>query len=226
MRHGLHRPRPTPGLHVLLACGGLLLAGAAQAQSAGSSGGVYEAMLGYLAGNRIDGNAFAGASGAIAVNSAAGDLNRQANLRAFATGSRAQADIAVGGHAQGDDDIHDTPVLALATIGGNAFAGAHGLVSINQASGSANVERNLVALTLADQGIREAGDEALASDGALAWAGERGTGASRMPQSGMRGVAVEATALRGFEGVLQLNQVAGSGNATGNLLGVSVQSTP
>ncbi len=33
-----------------------------------------------------------------------------------------------------------------------------------------------------------------------------------------RSVAVEATALQGFNGVLQLNQVAGSGNATSNQL--------
>ena len=202
---------------------GVLPAGAANAQSAGS---VYEAMLGYLVDNRIDGHAFAGASGAIAVNSASGDLNRQANLRSLAAGPHAATGIAVADGTGNDTNIHDTPTWALATIGGNAFAGARGVVSINQASGSANTERNLVAMALADQGIREAGDEALASDGALAWAGERGTGASRMPQAGMRGVAVEATALKGFEGVLQLNQVAGSGNATGNLVGMSVQSTP
>ena len=62
---------------------GMLPAGAANAQSTGS---VYEAMLGYLADNRIDGHAFAGVSGAIAVNSASGDLNRQANLRGLAAG--------------------------------------------------------------------------------------------------------------------------------------------
>jgi hypothetical protein len=39
-------------------------------------------------------------------------------------------------------------------------------------------------------------------------------------------VAVEASALQGFDGVLQLNQIAGSGNATANQLSISVQSTP
>jgi hypothetical protein len=33
---------------------------------------------------------------------------------------------------------------------------------------------------------------------------------------------VEATALRGFEGVLQLNQIAGSANETGNALTLSL----
>ena len=35
-------------------------------------------------------------------------------------------------------------------------------------------------------------------------------------------MAVEATALRGFEGVLQLNQIAGSANEIGNVLTLSV----
>ena len=38
-----------------------------------------------------------------------------------------------------------------------------------------------------------------------------------------RKVGVESSALRGFEGVLQLNQVAGMANATENRLQVTVQ---
>jgi len=41
-----------------------------------------------------------------------------------------------------------------------------------------------------------------------------------------RNVAVEATALRGFEGVLQLNQIAGSANSIGNQLVLSVSTGP
>jgi hypothetical protein len=41
-------------------------------------------MLGYLANNRIDGNVMRGASGISSVSMAAGDLNQQANLHAFA----------------------------------------------------------------------------------------------------------------------------------------------
>jgi hypothetical protein len=32
--------------------------------------------------------------------------------------------------------------------------------------------------------------------------------------------------MRGFDGVLQLNQIAGSGNATANSLSISVQAIP
>lgn len=46
----------------------------------------YTIMPGYLANTRIDGNTLRGTTGASAVNMAAGDLNQQANLRAFASG--------------------------------------------------------------------------------------------------------------------------------------------
>jgi hypothetical protein len=39
-------------------------------------------------------------------------------------------------------------------------------------------------------------------------------------------VAVESSAMRGYQGVMQLNQAAGSDNATGNQLLLSVPSTP
>ena len=82
-----------------------------------------------------------------------------------------------------------------------------------------------VTATLAQQGIRESNDEALASSGALVSAGGQAA-VTRGRPAGTRSVAVEATALQGFDGVLQLNQIAGSGNATANQLSISVQSTP
>ena len=45
----------------------------------------YSGMLAYLDVTRIDGRALAGASGAIAINQAAGDLNIQANLHGMAS---------------------------------------------------------------------------------------------------------------------------------------------
>ncbi|KRG41130.1 hypothetical protein ARC20_11840 [Stenotrophomonas panacihumi] len=181
------------------------------------SGDDYAQMLGYLADSRIDGRALSNASGAIAVNQAAGDLNLQANLRALANGGRAQAQVqAIQIHA---GDRYDTPLHASATLGGDALSGASGIASINQASGSGNTELNAVAATLADQGIRETNDDTLAS---FASAGGQGEAADGQP-GGTRSVGVESTALRGFGGVLQLNQIAGSGNATGNQLSLSVQ---
>lgn len=183
----------------------------------------YAAMLGWLAETRIDERAFNGASGAIGVNQSAGDLNQQANLRAFASGDAARAPIAA--HQARASNGFDAPAQATAVIGGRAFAGASGLASINQASGSGNAELNAVAVTLAQQGIREASDEQLSSP-ALASAGLQHRSGQGGAETAGRKVAVEASALRGFEGVLQLNQIAGSGNATDNQLVLSVQTVP
>lgn len=176
----------------------------------------YAEMLDYLTSARIEGHAFARAGGAIAVNQAAGDTNLQTNLRAIAVGERAQATVHV---LQAQDDRHDRPTHAQAVIGGRAFEGAGGLVAINQASGSGNAETNAVAMTVAGPGTRDAqGDQTsgIASAGMpRVAAGARSTVVRR--------AAVTADAFRGFEGALQLNQIAGSGNATLNQLVLSVQ---
>ncbi|WP_295575319.1 hypothetical protein [Stenotrophomonas maltophilia] len=183
----------------------------------------YTGMLAYLDVARIDGRALAGASGAIAVNQAAGDLNQQANLRGLARGGR--ADVAISAQQlQRGNRVLSAPLQAHADIGGDALAGASGIASINQASGIANTTLNVVSATLARQGIRETDDSALAAEGS-ALAGGRDD-AGRGVATGTRSVGVASTALRGFDGVLQLNQIAGSGNDTANVLGLVVQDRP
>lgn len=183
----------------------------------------YGAMLGYLTQSRVDGSAFSGASGALALNVAAGDLNQQTNLRAIAIGTRALASADVRQARRGDRAT--APDAASAVITGRAFAGASGLAGINQASGSGNSAFNAVALALAQQGIRETDDDAALS-AALASAGQQHGFERGGATAGRRVASVESTALQGFEGVLQLNQVAGSGNDTGNVLSMSVQTGP
>ncbi|WP_313173870.1 hypothetical protein [Stenotrophomonas sp.] len=193
--------------------------GTATAQSQGDS---YTGMLSYLsADTRIDGNALAGADGSIKVNQAAGELNLQANLHSMANGAHASATARSLQLRQANS--FNSPMQASATIGGNALAGASGIASINQASGGGNASLNAVTATLAAQGIREASDEAMTSSEVLASAG--GQSIATDPRATRR-VGVEASALRGFDGVLQLNQIAGSGNATENRFSISVQGTP
>ena len=185
----------------------------------------YAGMLGYLNNTRLEGRALSGADGAMVVNMAAGDLNLQANLLGIASGENAQVNIDARQRLAGNRVRADGALDASASIGGQALNGASGVASINQASGNGNATLNVVTATLAQQGIRETNDEALAASGALASAG--GQGAVNSGRSaGTRRVAVEASALQGFDGVLQLNQIAGSGNATANQLSISVQSTP
>lgn len=185
----------------------------------------YAAMLSYLNTSRIDGRALSGADGAITVNMTAGDLNQQANLLGIANGQTAHITVDARQRQAGNQVLSDGAMHASASIGGQALNGASGVAMINQASGTGNATRNVVTATLAQQGIRESNDEALAASGALASAGGQGA-VNRGRPAGTRSVAVEGTALQGFDGVLQLNQIAGSGNATANQLSISVQSTP
>ncbi|HDS1122767.1 TPA: hypothetical protein QDZ60_000005 [Stenotrophomonas maltophilia] len=183
----------------------------------------YSGMLAYLDLTRIEGRALAGASGAIAVNQAAGDFNLQANLRGIARAER--ADVAISAQQlQNGNRVLSAPLHAAAHIGGEALAGASGIASINQASGSANTTLNVVSATLARQGIRETDDTALAAEGS-ALAGGRDS-VDHGAAAGTRSAGVASTALRGFDGVLQLNQIAGSGNDTANVLGLVVQDRP
>ena len=183
----------------------------------------YAAMLGYLTRSSLDGNVLQGAQGSVAVNLAAGDLNSQANLRAFATGKDAQAWVDASQRTLGNQA--SAPMQAQATIAGDVLAGAHGLVSINQASGTANTQLNAVAAALASQGIRETTDGSLSAVVSASAEVQPGTGAG-VPGEGTRSVSVAAGAMQGFRGVLQLNQTAGSGNATGNILSLSVSELP
>ena len=183
----------------------------------------YGAMLGYLTQSRVDGSAFSGASGALALNVAAGDLNQQSNLRAIAIATRAIASTDVRQARRGDRTT--SPDAASAVIAGRAFSGASGLAGINQASGSGNAAFNAVALALAQQGIRESDDDGTLS-AAFASAGQQHDFERGGATAGRRVASVDSTALQGFEGVLQLNQVAGAGNDTGNVLSMSIQSGP
>lgn len=183
----------------------------------------YGAMLGYLTQSHVDGGAFSGATGALALNVAAGDLNQQSNLRAIAIGTRALASTDVRQARRGDRAT--TADAASAVIAGGAFAGASGMAGINQASGSGNSAFNAVALALAQQGIRETDDDHALS-AAFASAGQQHDFERGSATAGRRVASVDSTALQGFEGVLQLNQVAGAGNDTGNVLSMSLQTGP
>lgn len=180
----------------------------------------YAMMLGYLVSSRIDGNAMAGTQGASAVNMAAGDLNQQANLRAFAVGGL----VAVRSRQIQQENRSRSPYVASASIGGAAYANGGGLASINQASGSRNSQLNAVAVGLAMQGIRETTDGNLSTVISASAGGQHPKGSSA--SGGVRSVAVEASAMQGYQGVVQLNQAAGSDNVTGNQLLLSLPTSP
>lgn len=184
----------------------------AQASSADS----YSQMLAYLTHSRVDGRVLAGASGSIKLNQAAGDLNRQYNGHALASGRQAGVQLAIAQH--GDDRVAtDTPLQARAELAGQVLAGGSGLASINQVSGQANDQANAVAVVASPQ-------RPLSQ--ALLPAVPTAVAMRRPSAAGLRQATLGADALRGYAGVLQLNQIAGSFNAVENRLGLHVQTGP
>jgi|GEM_PF-727357 len=107
----------------------------------------------------IEGGAFAGASGVIAVNVAAGADNQQANVAAIAIGIRgpAAADALLSQtraapEPEGAQD-ESTPRGDIATdLGDGAFAGASGLVQLSLLGGERNSSANTFALSVVGRG--------------------------------------------------------------------------
>lgn len=99
---------------------------------------------------RIDGNAFAHALGAIAVNQASGFANRQANSAAIAMGIRGEV-IADSVLAETLPDAAGLVVgpskgVLSVSVSETAFQGARGVVQLNQTAGSGNNSANNFAL--------------------------------------------------------------------------------
>lgn len=185
----------------------------------------YAAMLEYLTRSRIDGQALNGATGVIALNLAAGDFNQQANLRALAVGDNAS--VQVGARQRQDGNTGNAPDAAVASIGGQALGNASGLISINQASGTANAQLNTASAVLAQQGTSGTSADQWLAD--ICACKQETTSAGTEPQgSGTRvhAAAVGAETMHGLQGVVQLNQIAGSNNVTANHLMIDAGMTP
>jgi len=99
----------------------------------------------------IDGAAFSGARGVIAVNQASGNGNVQANLVALAAGRFAEVSVDQLGSVRAASDTQgaaspDPTPERKAAIADSAFAGAAGIVQVNQAAGAGNNTANLFSL--------------------------------------------------------------------------------
>jgi hypothetical protein len=205
-----------PRYVTLCATGSLLaLIANAPAFAQTTSADSYAGMLGYLDNNTIGGNALQGTQGISSVNTASGNANLQGNLHAFALGAQPLALIQARQHAR--SYASNAPLYATATIGGHAYDNGQGIASINQVSGNGNAQLNGVAAALANQGIRETTDGTLSAT-VSASAGGQSSANPHAQADGTRSVGVDPSAMEGFTGVMQLNQVAGSGNASDNIL--------
>lgn len=169
----------------------------------------------------IGDNVMAGASGAMAVNQAAGDMNQQINATAIAYNppgaASAQTDI-----LQGAKNVRGTlPTEATTRIEGGAFANTSGVLGVNQASGFANGQANSTAIAVGVSG------EVIA-DSVLAETFTSAAGMVKTAQdpASSREVSVSETAFQNAQGVVQLNQTAGAGNNSANSFALRLSVEP
>ena len=166
---------------------------------------------GYLNDTVITNNALSNINGILGVNQAAGDFNLQANARAISNTASGLAGAEISqlsllNHTVSADS-------SITSINEGAFRNTVGLLSINQASGSGNLEAN--SITIAPNILQEEiSDDLLAQTSldVLPPPDSEQYGSS----DSLRAVNVDKTAFRGVKGVLQLNQAAGAHNVTHN----------
>ncbi|OHE84009.1 MAG: hypothetical protein A2579_08415 [Lysobacterales bacterium RIFOXYD1_FULL_69_11] len=94
-----------------------------------------------------------------------------------------------------------------ATVDGTAARGAQGRIAVNQAAGTGNAQANLGAIASSDGGLGIVGVHAAQHPGATAPALRERDAAAH----------IQGGAFSGTQGVLSVNQIAGSGNAQANL---------
>ena len=104
---------------------------------------------------------------------------------------------------------------AVSLVTGRAFAGAQGLIAVNQGSGRANLQINAVAIALGISGVALAESE-------LSQSRSDSVFAEDFEPNGARVAQVSAEAFQNAAGVIQFNQVAGVANTTFNRFGLSV----
>lgn len=189
----------------------------------GSSGvGVARAQTDPVAAVIAD-SAGANAAGRIAINQAAGAGNVQANLAAISTGDADVASSQRIAHAAAG-------LSASSRLADQAFNGASGLVSINQASGAANAQVN-VAVVAPSASVALVSNVSQArnspgpvnqieqlGDSVLSGVAAQGRRPEAAQAPGARqDASIASTALRNTSGVVQVNQTAGTGNVTSNV---------
>ena len=147
------------------------------------------------------------ATGAIAVNQAAGLNNAQANQLTITNGDAVANDNASMQSATSRARVPS----ARASIEGNAFSNSSGAVMVNQSAGAGNLQRNSVLLGTAAPGVETV------SDGVLSATAAHNGGQSRaVAPQGVREASISSDAFKNVNGIVQINQTAGAGNATAN----------
>ena len=148
------------------------------------------------------------------VNITAGDGNAQANLGVIAVGLDGGKKLTQPIVDQTIQKLkNQTPDRAVASITGQAFSNSSGWTAINQISGQANMQANIMVIGIGEQHEIAAVDDQLL---AQAYSGAGLTGSPSASQRPKRTATIDDTALQGISGVVQVNQTAGARNVTSN----------
>ena len=166
----------------------------------------------------ISDNAMGNVRGAIQNNLAAGNNNLQANIANIIMNPNGQGVATPSAPVEQQANGKQAKNFATqqAKILGNAFQGATGLISINQAAGASNVEANRIEIVMG--AAQPVSNQILAQSLPSV---QRGTNSSTQGGSNSQ-VAVAATAFHNAGGIAQVNQTSGSGNASANSFALGV----
>ena len=157
----------------------------------------------------IDAEALSGSRGRIALNAAAGLNNQQANAASVAIGTHSATYTSVGQSAP-DSTLRSSSVDNQAWILNGVMGAAHGLLSINQASGDQNRQSNTMRVEIADMAVSS--DDVLAAT----VSGQPAAPRPAVNPTGRREVGIAEGAFNGANGIVQINQAAGMQNVTAN----------
>ncbi len=165
--------------------------------------------------NLISAATLSGSTGRIAVNAAAGNGSTQANIAAVSVGG-ASTSAAIRSAQQISTSYPIASTSARSEIGADAFRGASGLISVNQSSGNANTQANLAAIAVGQMpevSIEQLGHVSVAP------AQQAANNAGASPR---QNAVIADSAFAGARGIVQVNQLAGSGNSTANVFALSI----
>ena len=156
--------------------------------------------------NRIEPDSLSNISGIIGVNIAAGDNNAQVNIRSITVGKNVQglSSSQMKTFALSDNDA------ASVSIEANALTNARGLVSVNQAAGSGNIQINDIAIALGEN--IQINSESLL----MVHIPQTVEQENNNQQTRNKKVSLDSSSLKGASGAIQLNQIAGHGNIAVN----------
>lgn len=158
----------------------------------------------------LQGHALQGVHGATGINMAAGDNNVQSNAAAISVGDYA---ISINNILQLTTTSGRAPDKARVAIEDHAFSNSSGWMAVNQSAGGGNAQANNMGIALGIDGrtLTDTNLGQVVSQRRSLTAGPDGTGSEPV-----REVEIEESAFDGSRGVIQVNQSAGTSNATSN----------